>query len=545
MITQRVITAIILAISCLTSFAQKNGQYFVSFTDKQNTPYSLTQPSAFLSQRSIERRAAQGIAYTNEDLPVNPAYVSTIQGFNGVIATHSSKWLNGVIISVSDSTQLTPIQALPFVSNLKYLSPEQVHFQSGSSALAGTESVPEWPLQPNLFKEQSRLMNLDVLYEAGNFGQGKLIAVLDAGFTSADTMRGFNALRAGRLLGSRDFVDPGSSAFNSSTHGTYVLSIMAGLTEDYMGTAPQASYYLIRTEKASSEYLLEEFLWMVGAELADSIGADIINSSLGYTDFDDSTQNHSYQMLNGNNAIVSIAADLAASRGILVVTSAGNQGASPWLRIGAPADADSVLAVGAVNNKGEYANFSSKGPRIDGMVKPEVATVGWQTEFLDLNSKVSKGNGTSFASPMLAGAAACLWQSYPSASAAEVRDAVIRSADRFHNPDSLTGYGIPDFAIASQILQGREIPSLGAENLLVFPNPFESRIVVMFSADDNGSCRIALYDRIGREVYRSEDIEYQQGYNSFQIKGLDHLASGVYLVSVKGDDFGKVNRVIK
>lgn len=484
------------------------GKYFVAFTDKQNNPYSVSNPSAFLSARALQRRANQNISINISDLPVTPSYVSQVAGM-GVTVLNVTKWFNGVIIQTSDTNLVNSIGQLPFVSGVRqHLHkhgdlPVKAERKDKFAVMRGEKSPSAAALNPAYGGawNQISMLNGDFLHDAGYRGAGIWIAVLDAGFDRADSLPAFSELHAeNRVIAVRDFVDGDTLVYDHHSHGTAVLSCMAAdVPGDMIGTAPDASYILLRTEDAPTEFVIEEYNWACGAEFADSIGADIINSSLGYTEFDDPQQNHTYSDMNGDNTIVTQAADIAASKGILVVNSAGNSGGSPWYYIGAPADADSVLALGAVDAVGTVAPFSSRGPSFDGRVKPNVCAQGWNTFLAFTDSSYGYSSGTSFSSPVMAGMAACLWQSCPSFSNMQILHAIEISADHFLNPDSLYGNGIPDFSIACFILQ---YGSAYLDDLLiqVYPNPFNDVCIVHFYSSMRQEIRAEVFDMLGKKV---------------------------------------------
>ncbi len=401
------------------AFAQD--RYAVQLTDKNNSPYSISNPLAYLSQRAIDRRTAQGIAITSHDFPVNPSYVSQIAA-TGATVINTSRWLNTVTIETSSPAVLAAVNALPFVQQVynvgRMADPNKVKdkfvFETPyplAAASKNSSSVLSFNYGPS--QNQIAMLGGDILHNQGKTGQGMVIAVIDAGFFNADNMIVFDSLRNdNRLLGTWDFVDHNAQVYDDHAHGTFVTSIMAGnWPGNIVGTAPHASYWLLRSEYAPTETLMEEFYWAAAAEFADSAGADIINSSLGYYEFDNPAQNHTYVDMNGKTTPVSRAAAAAASKGIIVCNSAGNEGASNWNYIIAPADADSIISVGAVDDQMNYAWFSSNGPTSDGRVKPTVAAQGQGTFVADLsNNGVFAGNGTSFSSPVMAGMMACLWQ---------------------------------------------------------------------------------------------------------------------------------------
>lgn len=366
---------IILCLGFSPGSAQVKYKFLVYFTDKLDSPFTENNPSQFLSSRSIQRRIKQGIPISKNDLPVNPAYLDSLRK-KGIDVWYPSRWLNAAVIH-ADSNQLAGINTLPFVKNI-----------SRVSRLGKVEGIDINTLSPLQLEKanvnygasfnQVSMIGADVMHSEGYRGEGMLIAVFDGGFQNANTVSFLDSLfKNKQVLKTFDFVEKKEDVYGFLDHGTNVLSTMAGYSEGQLiGTAYKADYLLLRTEDASTEKLIEEANWLIAAEFADSAGADLINSSLGYTTFDDPKTDHRYKDLDGNTTIITKAADLAAAKGIVVVNSAGNDGSNSWKYISAPADADSILAVGAVDASGNYAAFSSIGPSYDGRVKPDVAAQG-------------------------------------------------------------------------------------------------------------------------------------------------------------------------
>ena len=404
-------------------------KYWVRFTNRFNSPYSIENPGEYLSQRAIDRRAQFNIPIVENDLPVNPQYIQAVAN-TGVTILNASKWFNSVTIYTTDPNALDQISQFDFVLSVSKAGGKPNGSGDFVKEYFANESFASGPEESSLKSisagdsydygeafNQIHMLNGEVLHDMGYDGAGKIIAVLDAGFLNANNIDAFDSLwNNGQILGTRDFVSPQNpNIFGSHYHGTMVLSTMgANWPGQIVGTAPKADYWLIRTEDGDSEYLIEELNWVSGAELADSLGADIINSSLGYTTFDDPTLDHSYEDMDGNTTPVTIGADMAVSKGMIVVNSAGNSGGSFWQYIGAPADGDSVFSIGAVDGSGNYAGFSSTGPTFDGRMKPNVVAQGQGSTIIDpWTGSVSYGSGTSFSSPITAGMIACLWQANP------------------------------------------------------------------------------------------------------------------------------------
>jgi hypothetical protein len=391
------------------------------------------------------------------------------------------------------------------------------------------------------------MLNLETLHAQGYRGQGMLIAVLDAGFFNANILPAFDSLFAdGRVVATKDFVDGGTNVYDDHTHGMNVLSVLAGnIPGGLIGSAPEASYLLLRTEDAGTEYLIEEFNWVVGAEYADSAGADIISSSLGYTTFDNSTMDHVYADLNGSTAIASKGAAWAASKGILVVNSAGNWGGSSWNYLGVPADADSIIATGAVDSMENLAGFSSRGPSADGRIKPDVSAQGVAVVMSNSSGGMMNGNGTSFSCPLISGAAACLWQANLTLSSMQVREAIIQSCDQYQNPDNNKGYGIPDFGQALFVLTGKSFTKPDADMFVsCYPNPADADLHVSLFSTREQDINLLLTDLTGRVV----DFRMENGgtgtFHHYQIRMSD-LSSGVYLLRAGFWNGDKVVKVVK
>jgi serine protease AprX len=525
---------------------QAQTRYWIQFTDKGNSPYTLANPSAYLSPRAINRRTAQGLSIDSLDLPVTPSYVDSVLA-TGVTVRARSKWLNGVVIITSDTNAVNQIEALPFVQGsvnvaLRTASPDvndKFAEESISTQLPSTQR--NLNVSSTMLSYGSSLNQIDMiggvcLHNSGYKGAGMVIAVIDAGFNNADNMTAFDTLRAyNRILGTWDFVEGNASVYEDNTHGTFVLSCMgANLPGDLVGTAPEASYWLLRSEDAPTEYIVEEYFWASAAEYADSVGADLINSSLGYTRFDDPAQDHTYADMNGNTAPSTRAADFAASRGMIVVNSAGNSGSNSWFYIGAPADADSILAVGAVDPSGNYASFSSRGPSSDGDIKPDVAAQGQSTVVAGTGGGTFTANGTSFASPVLCGLVACLWQAHPTMNNVQLMDVIKQSADQYTVPDSYLGYGKPDFCAANLALT--ESPTLltGADQLVMSgPNPFTSVMSFSFYSVTDQWLQITVTDATGRIVEDRQLFASGGSMNMFNLEASAEVAEGVYILQVR------------
>ena len=522
------------------------GRYFIRFTDKNNNPYSLDRPGEFLSERAIQRRTKQDIPLSFNDLPVTPAYIDSVRAL-GVPVYNRSKWFNAITTDTISPFLLEKIYNLPFVVKPSDQNSLQPVKKSGKSIMTQTAGLFEYDLNYGYSENQIKINNGHILHNQGYTGRGVQIAVIDAGFLGVDVIDGFSELWSdNRILGTRDFVNSNSNIYREDIHGMYVLSVIAGnIPYEYVGTAPEASFWLLRSEDVSSEYIIEEDNWVSAAEFADSAGADIITSSLGYSTFWDASQDHTYEDMDGNTTRISIAADIAASKGMLVVSSAGNFGDKLWKYISAPADADSVLAVGAIDVTGAIAAFSSRGPSADGRIKPDVCAVGNRTYILRQTGSVGTGGGTSLSAPIISGLAACLWQANPDATGMEIYSAIKESSDRYSSPDTIYGYGIPDFGLADIIYKSKYGDVLQEfYSLNVYPTLFTDRINITFYSTIDNTVNITIYNTLGDKI--KEEIFYvNEGYNEIVQDNLGTLVPGMYMVNVRSSKSSLVRKLIK
>ena len=507
--------------------------YWVQFTDKEGSPYSIDNPEAYLSPRALQRRANLNIAIDEYDLPVNPQYLQAVADCGAEII-NPSKWLNGVSVHVTDPSVIEAINALDCVMTVRNC-PNDLKAQEQKERWLANEMKPAASTRSSKgfyggAEDQVKQLNVDVLHDMGFDGTGVIIAVLDGGFEGAENTSCFDNMREeGRLLGTRDFVYGSNSVYTQSTHGTSCLSTMGAYDPNNMvGTAYKASYYLIHTEDGDSENIIEEYNWVSGAEYADSLGVDVCSTSLGYITFDMSQWDHPYQHYDGKTAPMSIGAEIAASRGMICMNAAGNEGDGNCT-LGIPADAEHIVTVGAVNAAGDRASFSSVGPTYDGRIKPDVMAMGEGTYVASGYGSwwpYYNGNGTSFATPVLAGAVACLRQARPYSSVQEICDALRACGNRADNPDSKYGYGIPDFSQALELLKVEEHSVAANEIINVYPNPSQGEVKVALK--EGAKADVTVYDITGRQLY------------TYTFNGLNHttlenylntLGTGVYFIN--------------
>ncbi len=421
----------------------------ITLADKKGTPYSISKPEEFLSPKAIERRKRQHCKIDQTDLPISPVYLQTIEKECGMIVS-KSKWNNSVLVVTKDPAEKALWRKkMDFIKDVirVWETPDSVNIPDDRdlSDVHFTQPDTTGTSPYGIAEKQISMLGGIKLHEAGFKGEGKAIAVIDAGFNNADILP---ILKNSKVRLARDFCWPeAKDIYAESSHGMSVLSCMAtNVPNTYIGTAPEASYILLRSEYSESEMSAEEDYWCAAAEFADSIGVDIICSSLGYTEFDKgSLVNYTYRDLNGKTAQISKAASMLAQKGIIGVVSAGNSGNKVWKKINFLSDAQNILAVGAVDSKGKLATFSSVGNSSDGRVKPDVVAQGYRTQCLTARNIFSALNGTSFSAPVLCGMVACLWQALPNKTAYEIMDIIRKSGDRADFPDNIYGYGLPDF----------------------------------------------------------------------------------------------------
>ena len=450
-------------------------RYRIEFTDKNHNPYSICQPEMFLSERALQRRARQGIELAEADLPVSYFYIDSLKRM-GFEVLNTSKWFNSATIR-SLPEEVEKLKRVDFVKHTIHVQREYVQ-EIGIEVDDDDEEEIDIETLLRLFFQidddddddefeyhyvdapsyygraaaQIGMLNGQALHERGFRGKGMFIAVIDGGFYKLNELSAFDSLReSGRLRGFKNFTTDTENPLGSNSHGTNVLSILASaLPDELIGSAPDAEYILLRSEEVEHEYLVEEDNWIAAVEHADSIGADMISCSLGYTTFDDVSQNHNKDDLDGRTVRTSRAATMAAARGMIVCVSAGNSGDNQWRIISVPADADSIVAVGAVHPNGRRVSFSSIGPTADNRIKPDLMAIGARTSYQNSMGNIVPGNGTSYSAPLITGLIACLWQAFPEKTNMEIIDMVKRTASHFNDPNQMYGYGIPDF---SKIIQ--------------------------------------------------------------------------------------------
>lgn len=536
------------------SITAQYSRYVVKFTDKKNTPHSLSNPSTYLSAKAIARRAKQNISIDSTDLPITPAYLDSIRSVPNVTVLNVSKWFNQVLVKTTDPAALVKINSFPFVKTAAPIALNVDNIDKGQpitnekygvvgneligmNGLNGTHSLS----YGNSYN-QIHLHEGEYLHDLGFTGKGITIAILDGGFFGYKTNAAMDSVRSqNRILGVWDYVANEESVNEDHPHGLYCFSIIAGNKPgSLMGSAPHASFYLFRTEDVNSEYPVEEQNWVAAAEYADSVGVDMISSSLGYYDFDDASFNHSYAQRNGNTALVTLGADLAAKKGIIVTNSAGNSGnaTNDTKYIACPADGDSVVAVGAVTQAGIRAKFSSWGPNGAGARKPNIVSVGQATVLANTAGNASSGNGTSFSNPLACGLIACLWQAYPEFTNMEIINAVQKSSSTYTSPNDSLGYGIPNFRkayeyLAAERLKKNQDAILGSNWIKIYPVPFKQSLSALLKAPNTGKATLRLFNSNGQLV-ELKQLDVQSGSTyTLSFGAAAKLSAGVYIVEYR------------
>lgn len=510
----------------LFSFSQEHA--WVYFNNKPNEVSAIANPLSMLTQRALDRRVRQNIPLDFKDVPISNTYINQIIAQNGIIVRAKSKWLNAVHVFGTEA-DINVLLTLTFVASIEFadssLNARPVNYEATNQLTEKFDVLTNFNYG-NSFN-QSNQIRVDFLHEQNFTGFTMQIAVLDAGFLGVDTFSAFQQIRDNnQILGGYNFVDRSPNFYQNHHHGTSVLSTIAGFVDnELVGTAPDAQFYLFTTEDATKETPLEESLWVEAAEKSDSLGVDIINTSLGYKFFDESKYNHFYNQMDGNTTFISRGANIAAERGIIVVVAAGNDGVFPFYKIGSPADATNVLTIGAVDENGNIANFSSFGPSFDNRIKPDVCAKGLHSTVIDANGNVSTGSGTSYATPIMAGAIACFWEAYPSKTNFEIMQMIRESAHLFSNPTDQEGYGIPNFETAYLVASQNDVDS---KNICVYPNPTTDKL---FFEVENPSLitKIKIIDLLGK-------IHQNNKLNQGNFIDVSELISGIYFLQIENDN---------
>ncbi|SRR5579871_3002599 len=573
MILKKFISVLLFTTLLYISGSAQFSRYIVQFTDKNGTSFAINNPITFLSQQAIDRRAKQNISIDSTDLPVNSVYLDSILSVPGVQLLNLSKWFNQVLIKISDSNALQKINSFVFVkktspvaTNVKPIKKDTVKNKfinvlsyRGKQDLSSHQPENLCGPDTNYYDYgnnylQIHIHNGEYLHNLGFHGENTTIAILDAGFNGYLSNPVFDSVRQNnQVLGTYDYVNLKQSVNEEDVHGAYCFSIIASNEPGAMiGSSPKSKFWLFKTEDVNSEYPVEEQNWVAAAEFADSAGADLISTSLGYAYFDDSIFNLNYAQRNGHFSLITMAANFAFAKGMIVTASAGNSGTATdeTKYVICPADGDSVLAVGATDVNGVIAPFSSWGPNSSGAIKPNVVSVGEGTVIALPNGDIKSGNGTSFSNPNLAGLIGCLWQAFPDFANYDIISAVQQSASQYNNPDNRYGYGIPDFKKAYAILMEKkllqaDINSLANKWISVFPNPYTTDFTVLFKAKNTGNAYLQLSDATGRIIQTTSAVISSNQYYTERFSSAFSLARGVYFIHYDDGKSKATLRVVK
>ena len=530
------------------SASAQTHRYMVFLSDKAESIYSLDEPEAFLSTRAIARKIQHNVEINVLDLPVSTTYIQDLASLE-LDVFFTSKWMNAVLIQTDPSTLLEVI-GRSYVDSVVFIAP--------GARLTHENTGFEWPdtfQEPNNPLESSELqlamMNVHQMHEDGYRGEGMLIAVLDAGFKGAQLFKPLeNIFKENRLIAAKDFVTNGGNPFLYSGHGTSAWSTIASDYKDFIGTAPKAEFILCITEDVASEYRIEEYNWLVAAEYADSLGADIITSSLGYSSFSDGTMNYTYQDMDGQTAIITRASNLAIKKGLLVITSAGNEGNDPWRYITAPADGPDNITVGSVKSDYSISSFSSQGPTADDRIKPDVVALGQGTTLLTSNGSISQASGTSFSAPLVAGFSAGIWQAHPEFTNLEVVDYLRNLGTRFDNPDNYFGYGIPIYLANEDSLVVTDTTMLSlseftSDSITIYPNPVYGNVIsIKIDSKINiYPLDIKLLDLEGNNVCELNVLNLPLG--GLISMDISNSHTGIYILILSSDNTSRKIKLIK
>ena len=525
--------------------SQENEDAWVFMKDKPNSATFLANPLQMLSQRSIDRREKSNISIDEKDVPIHQVYYTKLKNEVTIAVLGKSKWLNavhvqGTVTQINDLfSKFNFIESIEFANKSLNTNEKSKVNNSPSDHFSKFNEV-QTDFNYGAADNQIKMLKGDYLHQQGFTGQNQVIAIIDAGFPNVNTLSAFERLRDNnQILGGYNFADRNANYYTRNSHGTHVLSTIAGYIEnEFVGTAPDAKFYLFISEIAETETVLEETLWVEAAERADSLVVDMINTSLGYTTYDNSNHSHSYADMDGNTTFISRGAEIGVSRGMILVNSAGNSGASSWRYVGAPADASSVFSIGAVNADENIASFSSFGPTADNRIKPDVLAQGQNTTIVNFSSgSVSTSNGTSFSSPVMAGVIACFWEAFPNKTNVEIMNLIRNYSDKYNNPTDQYGYGIPDFEAAyNTVLSLQDFDVFS--KIKISPNPVKD----FFSISKNNilltDYSAEIFNILGQKVIELSNFSSNKIDTSF-------LEKGIYLLKIQKGNQHKTIKLIK
>lgn len=511
---------------------------WVFFADKENVQASIDNPLTILTQAAIDRKALHNTPIDERDVPVNENYISQIKAQTGISVFAKSKWMNCVYVRGNQSN-IENLLNLPFVTGVEYAD-KTLNFASGTNPVEDKFALENSSRNFNygFAANQIEMISGDYLHNEGYTGTGMIIAVLDSGFPGVDTQDGFAYVRDdGRILGTYDFVDRSEIINNNSSHGTRTFSDIGGYIENqFVGTAPDASFYLFKTEDVTSETPVEEAYWVEALERADSLGVWVINTSLGYRAYDNPAYSHLYEDLDGQTTFSARGANHGFDKGLLLVTSAGNSGNTEFPWVGTPGDSPGMLTIGAVDADGNATGFSSQGPTVDGRIKPDVMAQGGNAYVINQNNEIVTNNGTSFSSPITAGAVACLWQAKQEFTNEQIMQLVRESAHLFNNPTDKMGYGIPDFQLALDTLLS--IDDSISNQFLVYPNPVLDDLTIEL-LNSSEPISLSLYNAMGMLILQEVMM------SAYKTINLSSLPSGLYVLNIQTKNLNQSLKIVK
>ncbi|BDS11260.1 S8 family serine peptidase [Aureispira anguillae] len=540
------INCLLLLLFSNLTFAQPQGDkasyslHLVELVDKKGSLYSVFHPEEYLTAKALDRRLNQGILIDQLDLPISPNYIQKIVQLGAPIQG-KSKWLNALAVHTESIKTLNKIKNLPFVKSVqplgKFRNAKQGKLYSKRPPIDSSNHQANYY---GLADRQIDMLKGKALHQLGYTGKGVHVAIVDGGFRNTYRMTVFDSLYLkDKLLGTQDFVDGDDFVYESSVHGTNVLSIMAANRPHLMvGTAPDASYYLFKTEDVRGEYKAEEFNWVVALEHADSLGVDVVNSSMGYNRFRDTAMSYQYHDLDGKTTLITQGANIATAKGIFIVNAAGNQGHKDWHYLAAPADAPNVFTVAAVDEHQKRANFSSWGPTYDGRIKPDVAAQGSNTAYASMiKYDVGYGDGTSYACPVIAGMVASLKQAFPTLNNAIIQQAIRNNSHQATRPDSSLGYGIPNFwdtylSLSDSSIFIQKTGALNCSKKIIRT----AAHVYVETTEQATVLELTLYNLWGQQLHQHHKELPANTINKVSISNFQQYGSGVYALKIKIGD---------
>lgn len=533
---------LIFTILCIQQGFAQSQDAWVFFADKENVEASLADPILIMTQEAIDRKTLQGTPIDERDVPVNENYITQIKNIYNMTVRSKSKWMNCIYV-IGDQSNIESLLDFSFVTDVEYADKSLNLFPGGpiENKFALEEASQNINYNYGAAANQIEMLSGDYLHELDYTGEGMIVAVLDAGFPSIDTNPGFQKMRdENRILGTYDFEARIENVNGTSSHGFNTSSDIGGFLQDeFVGTAPQASFYFFVTEYTPSETPVEEAWWVEALERSDSLGVDVVNTSLGYRGYDNPNYDHSYEDLDGQTTFSARGANIAFDKGMILVTSAGNSGNTDFPTVGTPGDSPGTLTIGAVNSNGNYASFSSIGPTVDGRVKPDLMAQGVSAAVINTGGNVDFSSGTSFSSPIMAGVVTCLWQARPETPNGNIMQIIRESANLYDNPTDEMGYGIPNFEDAYAALQELVVEDkFLMSNFALYPNPVTSKINISFPQGISNAT-FTIYSILGNKVLLTE---ISRNLNSVNIESLN---SGMYIASINSDNKQISFKIIK